>query len=236
MPGVVHYLQQGDLVTRGVATILLVMSIATWCLALGKAWMLGSVRRRSLRAVAAFWSAASARAGVEAMRRIDTEGLLLPLAEVAVDASLPDLSGSASAPDAAQALSTVASESLDERAEPSERLMRRLRQALLVGQRRLESGLTLLATMASVAPFVGLLGTVWGIYHALIGIAGSGEPSIADVAGPVGEALIMTAFGLAVAIPAVVAYNLLGRLARARIEELDGFARDLHTFFARGGR
>lgn len=101
-------------------------------------------------------------------------------------------------------------------------------------QRRLESGLTLLATIASVAPFVGLLGTVWGIYHALIGIAASGNPSITDVAGPVGEALIMTAFGLAVAIPAVVAYNLLGRQVRSVSDELDGFAHDLHACLVEG--
>jgi biopolymer transport protein ExbB len=91
----------------------------------------------------------------------------------------------------------------------------------------LQAGQVLLATVGSTAPFVGLLGTVWGIYHALIGIAGAGQVSIDKISGPVGEALIMTAAGLAVAIPAVLGYNILGRVI-ARIEaDLEGFARDL---------
>jgi biopolymer transport protein ExbB len=88
----------------------------------------------------------------------------------------------------------------------------------------------LLASVGSTAPFVGLLGTVWGIYHALGSIAASGQAQIENVAGPVGEALIMTAFGLVVAIPAVLAYNVLGRLVRQLSEELDGFAHDLHAY------
>ncbi|MCR5899115.1 MotA/TolQ/ExbB proton channel family protein, partial [Burkholderia sp. HAN2018] len=105
-----------------------------------------------------------------------------------------------------------------------------LRHAMLRSQRRLEFGQVLLASIGSTAPFVGLLGTVWGIYHALGSIAASGQAQIESVAGPVGEALIMTAFGLVVAIPAVLAYNILGRLVRQLAEELDGFARDLHVF------
>src|ERR1700734_1625672 len=105
-----------------------------------------------------------------------------------------------------------------------------LRHALLASQRRLEFGQVLLASVGSTAPFVGLLGTVWGIYHALGSIAASGQAMIENVAGPVGEALIMTAFGLVVAIPAVLAYNVLGRLVRQISEELDGFAHDLHAY------
>ena len=111
-----------------------------------------------------------------------------------------------------------------------ERVLRALRQALNASQRRLEFGQVLLASVGSTAPFVGLLGTVWGIYHALGSIAASGQAQIENVAGPVGEALIMTAFGLVVAIPAVLAYNVLGRLVRQLSEELDGFAHDLHAY------
>jgi len=111
--------------------------------------------------------------------------------------------------------------------ERAQQLTRTLRDALHAIMGRLQFGQVLLATIGSTAPFVGLLGTVWGIYHALIGIAGSGQISIERVAGPVGEALIMTAAGLAVAIPAVLAYNWFGRVI-GRIEaELEGFARDL---------
>jgi biopolymer transport protein ExbB len=109
-------------------------------------------------------------------------------------------------------------------------VLRALRGALQTSQRRLEFGQVLLASVGSTAPFVGLLGTVWGIYHALGSIAASGQAMIENVAGPVGEALIMTAFGLVVAIPAVLAYNILGRLARQIGDDLDGFAHDLHAW------
>ncbi|MFP5406950.1 MAG: MotA/TolQ/ExbB proton channel family protein, partial [Gammaproteobacteria bacterium] len=100
-------------------------------------------------------------------------------------------------------------------------------------QSRLQDGLAFLATVGSTAPFVGLFGTVWGIYHALTAIGIAGQASIDKVAGPVGEALIMTAFGLLVAIPAVLAYNALNRLNRLTLAELDGFAHDLHAYFTR---
>ena len=109
----------------------------------------------------------------------------------------------------------------------SQRLTRVLRDALHDVLGRLQFGQVLLATVGSTAPFVGLLGTVWGIYHALTAMAGAGQITIDRVSGPVGEALVMTAAGLAVAIPAVLAYNVFGRLL-GRIEaDLEGFARDL---------
>ena len=96
--------------------------------------------------------------------------------------------------------------------------------------------MTLLATVGSAAPFVGLLGTVWGIYHALIKIAASGNASMDAVAGPVGEALIMTAFGLFAAIPALFAFNFYNQSNRAILARFDEFAHDLHDFFATGSR
>jgi biopolymer transport protein ExbB len=118
----------------------------------------------------------------------------------------------------------------------SEFIDRALRQAVSRESLRLEGGLTLLATVGSSAPFVGLLGTVWGIYHALIGIAATGNASMNAVAGPVGEALIMTAFGLFTAIPAVLAYNFFNRSNRLTYARFDEFAHDLHDFFATGSR
>jgi biopolymer transport protein ExbB len=102
-----------------------------------------------------------------------------------------------------------------------------LRDALHSVLHRLQTGQVLLATVGSTAPFVGLLGTVWGIYHALTGIATAGQLTIEHVAGPVGEALVMTAAGLAVALPAVLAYNVMGRVIYRVEQELEGFAQDL---------
>ena len=128
-----------------------------------------------------------------------------------------------------QSAQTHSARSLAGQGDLGAQLTRVLREALAASLRKLQSGQVLLATVGSVAPFVGLLGTVWGIYHALITIASAGQVSIDKIAGPVGEALIMTAAGLAVAIPAVLGYNILGRLI-GRIEaDLDGFARDLRA-------
>jgi biopolymer transport protein ExbB len=251
MSGVLHYLQQGGGVILGVAILLLLMSVLTWCLALGKAWSLTVARRSAAPCTERFWQASTLAEGIDAMRSTDAEGLFAPLATAALTAfELPAPSRTASSTSSPAGLPTGLPEGLPTGLSVStlssslsphpripsqssltraDRVVQAVRRALMDAQRRLESGLTLLATIASVAPFVGLLGTVWGIYHALIGIAASGNPSITDVAGPVGEALIMTAFGLAVAIPAVVAYNLLGRQVRAVNDELDGFARDLHA-------
>jgi len=116
---------------------------------------------------------------------------------------------------------------MEARALPEAQLTRRLRDSLHDVLMRLQAGQVLLASVGSVSPFVGLFGTVWGIYHAMMGIASEGSVSIDKVAGPVGEALIMTAAGLAVAIPAVLAYNVFGKLVSACEADLEGFAHDL---------
>ena len=216
--GIVHYLESGDALTHAVAYVLLAMSIASWCFLIVKSWMLGRAKRQGPRAIALFWQSPTLSEGVLALRGADRERVFAPLAEAALAAS-----------------EVHAASAMLARVDRGERVLRALREALLASQRRIEFGQVLLASVGSTAPFVGLLGTVWGIYHALGSIAASGQAQIENVAGPVGEALIMTAFGLVVAIPAVLAYNILGRLVRQLAEELDGFARDLHVFVCAQG-
>jgi biopolymer transport protein ExbB len=197
---------QGDAVSRLVALALLAMSVASWVVILWKAWLLRRATGDVARSTAAFWQAPSLAEAGAAVRAFDRELLVLPL----VDAT------------ATQAVGTLAAAG-----DKSQQLTRVLRDALHRVLFKLQYGQVVLATVGATAPFVGLLGTVWGIYHALMSIAGAGQITIDKVAGPVGEALIMTAAGLAVAIPAVLAYNVLGR-SISRIEaDLEGFARDL---------
>jgi biopolymer transport protein ExbB len=118
----------------------------------------------------------------------------------------------------------------------SEWLTRSLRNSIDESTARLQSGLAVLASVGSTAPFVGLFGTVWGIYHALLAISVAGQATIDKVAGPIGEALIMTALGLAVAIPAVLGYNALVRGNKGVLGKLNRFAHDLHAYFLTGAR
>jgi biopolymer transport protein ExbB len=212
--GFEHFWMQADGLIRANVYLLFAMSLASWFLIFLKAWS-GLRARRALRSLEVFWSAPSIDQAVAALAKLDSEALLAPLARAALEAVR---SGSASGEGA---WST-----------PAERLTRALRSAIQAATERLESGLTLLASVGATAPFVGLLGTVWGIYHALLNIASSGSLSIEKVAGPVGEALIMTAFGLGVAIPAVLAYNSFARANRLVLTRIDGFAHDLHALLA----
>lgn len=197
---------QGDAVSTTVSVILLGMSICSWVVILWKGWLLQRAVRDVSRSTAAFWQAPDWEQGRVAVRVFDRELLIIPLVEATQQAQPGTLGASG---------------------DRSQQLTRVLRDALHGVLRQLQAGQVLLATVGATAPFVGLLGTVWGIYHALMGIAGSGQVSIDKISGPVGEALVMTAAGLAVAIPAVLGYNILGRLI-ARIEaDLEGFARDL---------
>jgi biopolymer transport protein ExbB len=198
--------RQGDAVTQAVALLLLAMSVASWVVILWKLRLLQRAGRDVGRSIAAFWQAGSLVEAEQKVSAFDREALLLPLIRATQAQPVGSL---AAAGDKAQQLTRV------------------LRDALHRVLHRLQFGQVLLATVGSTAPFVGLLGTVWGIYHALTEIGIDGKFRIEQVSGPVGEALVMTAAGLAVAIPAVLAYNVLGRQI-ARIEaDLEGFARDL---------
>ncbi len=208
-----HWWRQGDAVTQGTALLLLAMSVASWVVILWKARVMRRALADVARCTAAFWQAPSLDVAVQRLQSFDREALGLSM--VVATKSI------ATRPDSAEQATLATSGSL------SQQLTRVLRDALHRALGRLQWGQVLLATVGSTAPFVGLLGTVWGIYHALSAMAGAGQITIDRVAGPVGEALVMTAAGLAVAIPAVLAYNVFGRFI-GRIEaDLEGFARDL---------
>lgn len=207
MTGFAELWQVGDAVTRSVALLLLLMSVSAWVVILWKGWLLARARRSIARAVPAFWSAANLEEGRAALQSFDQEEVVQPLLDAAT--------------------ARAASNTLEASGRRESRLTRRLRDALHAVLQRLQFGQVLLASIGSVAPFVGLFGTVWGIYHALVTMSAGGSLSIEKIAGPVGEALIMTAAGLAVAIPAVLAYNIFGKRIGMCEAELEGFAHDL---------
>jgi len=197
---------QGDALSATLALGLLAMSVASWTVIFYKAWLLRRVSVDVARGKAAFWQARDVQQGIQALASVERTAVLLPLAQ----ASQQRMVGT-----------------LGAQGDVSAQRTRVLRDALHSVLHRLQSGQVLLATVGSTAPFVGLLGTVWGIYHALTGIATAGQLTIERVAGPVGEALVMTAAGLAVALPAVLAFNVMGRVINRLEQELEGFAHDL---------
>ncbi|HEX8611549.1 MAG TPA: MotA/TolQ/ExbB proton channel family protein [Telluria sp.] len=210
---VARYWEQGDAISHAVAYVLMLMSLVSWFFILSKA--LGTWRvRRAAPALDAFWGAPTLHDGIALLALADRERVYLPLPEQA-------LAHAGGAATLAGAMSR------------DEQIIRVLRQEITRATHRIESGLTVLASIGATAPFVGLLGTVWGIYHALSNVSAAGIVQIDKIAGPVGEALIMTGFGLVVAIPAVLAYNGLNRLNRLTLAELDGFAHDLHSYFGK---
>lgn len=206
-----HVLTHGDFVSRAVALLLLAMSVASWVVIVWKGWMLRRARTDVARSTSAFWQAPSVAEAQQRLVSFDPLALVLPL----VLATKIESPGT---------LAAVG--------DRSQQLTRMLRNALHAVLHKLQFGQVMLATVGSTAPFVGLLGTVWGIYHALGAIAASGQMSIDKVAGPVGESLVMTAAGLAVAIPAVLAYNVYGRLIGSIEADLEGFARDLRELLS----
>jgi len=217
--GLGHFWEQADALIRFTAWLLLTMSVGSWFVILWKALAWWRVRRAA-HALEAFWQARSIDEAMAQLKPLDGEQIFVPLAASA----------------AATAQAPAGDDTLSAQMNRSEWLTRALRQRINEAAARLEAGLTFLASVGATAPFVGLFGTVWGIYHALIGIAATGAISIEKVAGPVGEALIMTAFGLAVAIPAVLGYNAFTRVNRLVLAQLDGFAHDLHAYFTVGAR
>ena len=217
--GLMHVWSQGDSVTRVVFCALLLMSLISWIVIIIKSLELWRYKRLS-RQVEGFWHANDLTDGLEKLgvdernpyRTMVIEGREAAAHHRATRAQLHD--------------------SLD----VSDWISRALRNSFDVSAARLQSGLAVLASVGSTAPFVGLFGTVWGIYHALMSIATAGQASIDKVAGPIGEALIMTALGLAVAIPAVLGYNALVRGNKGVLGFLRRFGNDLHALFVTGAR
>jgi len=217
-----HLITQLDAVGWIVFVTLMVMSLMSWY------WIIINfvknirLRGRGDNVVGTFWETPNAQ---DAIRFMEEQPKSEPFSKIALDAA-----------QAAAHHQRHDGSRLAESLNRSEFVDRALRQAVTRESSGLENGLTVLATVGSTAPFVGLLGTVWGIYRALIKIGASGDASISAVAGPVGEALIMTAIGLFVAIPAVLAYNFFSKTNAAVIAKFDTFAHDLHDFFATGSR
>ena len=203
---------------------LVFMSAASWYWTIFNAIKNTRLKSYADRVVNAFWDAPNAQ---EAIRVMEEQPRSEPFSKIALDAAQAA---------AHHQRSEGTGAGLGETLTRSEFVDRALRQAVTRESSRLQSGMVLLATVGATAPFVGLLGTVWGIYGALIKIGATGSASIDAVAGPVGEALIMTAIGLFVAIPAVFAYNLFSKINSSTIAKFDSFAHDLHDFFATGSR
>ncbi len=217
-----HLIHSLDWVGWLVLVTLFLMSLCSWYFIIANALRNALIRARADRVISQFWDTPSAQ---DAIRLMEKQPRGEPFSKIALDAA-----------SAAAHHQRHEGSRMVEALNRSEFVDRALRQAVARESLRLEGGLTLLATVGSSAPFVGLLGTVMGIYHALINLGASGQSSIEAVAGPVGEALIMTALGLFTAIPAVLAYNFYVRANRVTYAKFDEFAHDLHDFFATGSR
>jgi biopolymer transport protein ExbB len=217
--GITHLWEQGDTMTRCIAVALLAMSILSWTVIALKAIEFTRIKRRAGQAEARFWNAEEIGSG---LRELGEPGT--PFHDLA------------NAGHAAMVHHETSQHRLHDRIDISDWLVRSLKASVDDTSTRLQRGLGLLASIGSTAPFVGLLGTVWGIYHALLSLGVSGEASLDRVAGPVGEALIMTAFGLCVAIPAVLGYNALARTSREIVAKLSRFAHGLHALLLTGSR
>jgi biopolymer transport protein ExbB len=211
---------QGDFVIRATAVILLIMSLASWIVILLKGWDLFRLKSMAFGAEKKFWHSDDFDHALETLGQSQNN----PFRTLAMAGREAAQHHRASQPQ------------LHDVMDISDWMTRSLKSSIDESVSRLQSGLAILASVGSTAPFVGLFGTVWGIYHALVGLGASGVPTIDKVAGPVGEALIMTAFGLAVAIPAVLGYNALTRGNKSVISKLNRFAHDLHAYFVTGSR
>jgi len=217
--GLLNVWTQGDWVTKTVSLLLLAMSLASWIVILIKALDIWKYKKLAQRSED-FWH---------------SEDLATGLARLGGDDSNPFRQAALIGREAT-AHHRNTQVQLHDTLDASDWITRSLRNSIDDSTARLQAGLAILASVGSTAPFVGLLGTVWGIYHALLGIGASGQATIDKVAGPIGEALIMTALGLAVAIPAVLGYNALVRGNKSILTKLNRFAHDLHAYFVTGAR
>ncbi len=217
--GLANVWSQGDLVIKSVAVLLLLMSLASWTVIVIKT--LDLVRYKKIAAQAqAFWNSPDLATGLASLGDASANPYR-DLVEQGMQASSHH---------------TDTQVHLHDALDMSDWITRSLRNSVDDFTSRLQSGLAILASVGSTAPFVGLFGTVWGIYHALMSIGVAGQATIDKVAGPVGEALIMTALGLAVAIPAVLGYNALVRGNKGVLHKLNRFAHDLHAYLVTGAR
>lgn len=218
--GVLHFIGQSDMVGKSLFVFLLLMSLASWYLILAKGLTHLRIRRRSRKFLSEFWAASSLE---QVENEISTHGAEEPFAHLASHAI-----------HAQRHHTRYGALKLEESGSTAAFVTRTIRKVIDEETARLENGLTVLASVGSTAPFVGLFGTVWGVYHALLSISMTEGVTINRIAGPVGEALIMTGLGLAVAIPAVLAYNAFVRVNRVYLAQLDAFAHDLFTFLTTG--
>jgi biopolymer transport protein ExbB len=217
--GLINIWTQGDWVTKGVALLLLTMSLASWMVIIIKTLDILKYRKLADRAED-FWHSEDFATGLGKLGGDDSN----PFHQLVM------------AGREATAHHRETKVHLHDSIDASDWITRSLRNSIDDSTARLQAGLAILASVGSTAPFVGLFGTVWGIYHALLGIGAAGQATIDKVAGPVGEALIMTALGLAVAIPAVLGYNALVRGNKGILTKLNRFAHDLHAYFVTGAR
>ena len=217
--GLLHVWAQGDWVTRGVFGALLLMSLASWVVIVLKAIGLMRTKGQAAR-VEGFWHSSDIAEGLAKLGA----GEANPFRELAIEGR------------EAAAHHRATQAQLHDSLDVSDWISRALQGSIDATTSRLQAGLAVLASVGSTAPFVGLFGTVWGIYHALMKIGAAGQASIDQVAGPIGEALIMTALGLAVAIPAVLGYNALVRGNKTLQVRLGRFAHDLHAYYVTGSR
>jgi len=215
-----HFLQQSDIVTKMLLAVLAMMSAISWYLIVYKGISQVIRTRRSTKFLEFFWSATSLEA---VQNELSVHGVKEPFGHL-----------TAHSLHAQQHHEKFGAGKLEEAGSEQEFLTRTIKKVLDEETTQLENGLTMLATIGATAPFVGLFGTVWGVYHALITIGMTGSGMLDKVAGPVGEALIMTGIGLAVALPAVMGYNWLTRSNRVLSAKLDAFAFELLTFLSTG--
>ena len=199
--------EQGDMVAKGTLLILVIMSMGSWYVIFTKLAEQNKMNKHHKEAVENFWSAGSVRKGADALNE---NSAFRFIAERGLEGAAKH-------------------DGLLGAVDFNDWVTQSIQHAISNVQSRLQDGLAFLATVGSTAPFVGLFGTVWGIYHALVKIGMSGQASIDKVAGPVGEALIMTAIGLAVAVPAVLGYNWLVRRNKAAIDKVNAFGHSLHS-------